>query len=65
MSKMRKKFTEEERLEIIKQSFEPDHQVVELADRYGISANTLSRWRHEFREEHGLQAAARELLRAL
>lgn len=56
MSKIRKKFTKEERLEIVKQSFEPDHQVADLADRYGISANTLSRWRREFREEHGLQA---------
>lgn len=55
MSKMRKKFTKEERLEIVRQSFEPDNQVTELADRYGISANTLSRWRREFRKEHGLE----------
>ena len=55
MSKMRKKFTKEERLEIVKQSFEPDTQVADLADRYGISANTLSRWRREFREEHGIE----------
>ena len=54
MSKMRKKFTKEERLEIVKQSFDPDCRVTDLADRYGISANTLSRWRREFREEHGI-----------
>lgn len=54
MSKMRKKFTKEERLEIVKQSFEPDRQVSDLADRYGISPNTLSNWRRKFREEHGL-----------
>ncbi|WP_169435092.1 transposase [Neolewinella persica] len=40
---MRKKFTKEERLEIVKQSFEPDTQVADLADRYGVSANTVSR----------------------
>ena len=55
MSKMRKKFTKEERLEIVKQSFEPDCLVADLADRYGISANTLSNWRRRFREEHGLE----------
>jgi len=55
MSKMRKKFTKEERLEIVKQSFEPDCVVANLAERYSISANTLSRWRREFREEHGIQ----------
>jgi transposase len=51
---MRKKFTKEERLEIVKQSFEADSQVSDLADRYGISPNTLSNWRRKFREEHGL-----------
>lgn len=49
MSKLRKRFTREERLEIIKQSFEPDAMVTQIADRFGISANTLSRWRQEFR----------------
>jgi transposase-like protein len=42
MSKLRKKFTKEERLEIVKQSFDPDRQVSDLADRYGISSTTLS-----------------------
>lgn len=55
MSKMRKKFTKEERLEIVKQSFEPDIVVADLADRYGISANTLTNWRRKFREENGIQ----------
>ena len=52
---MRKKFTKEERLEIVKQSFEPDASVADVARRYGIGANTLSRWRAEFREEHGVK----------
>jgi len=55
MSKMRKKFTKGERLEIVKQSFEPGCAVADLADRYGISPNTLSNWRRKFREEHGLE----------
>ena len=49
MSKLRKRFSREERLEITKQSFEPDAMVTQIADRFGISTNTLSRWRQEFR----------------
>ena len=56
MSKIRKKFTREERLEIVKRSFEADVVVAELAQRYGISSNTLTNWRRKFREEHGLVA---------
>ena len=55
MSKMRKKFTKEERLEIVKQSFEPDIAVADLADNFGISPNTLTNWRRKFREENGIQ----------
>lgn len=55
MSKIRKKFTKEERLEIVKQSLEPDCAVSDLAERYGIAANTLSRWRREFRQEQGIE----------
>jgi transposase len=54
MSKMRKQFTKEERLEIVKQSFEPDAKVVDVAAKFGIGVNTLSRWRREFRQEHGI-----------
>ena len=57
MSKLRKKFTREERLEIVKQSFEDDVQVAELAERYGISANTLTNWRRKFREKQGIEPA--------
>ena len=55
MSKMRKKFTKAERLEIVKQSFEPEAIVSEPADRYGISPNTLTNWRRKFREQNDLQ----------
>ena len=56
MSKMRKHFTKAEKLEIVKQSFEPDTKVADIAAKFGIGANTLSRWRREFREEHGIVA---------
>lgn len=52
---MRKKFTKAERLEIVKQSFEPDNLVSDIAQRYGLAANTLTRWRREFREEHDIK----------
>ena len=55
MSKLRKRFTREERLEITKQSFEPDAVVTQIADRFGISANTLSRWRQEFRLTNNIE----------
>ena len=54
MSKMRKQFTKEERLEIVKQSFEPDVHVADVAAKFGIGANTLSRWRREFRQANGI-----------
>ncbi len=55
MSKLRKRFTREERLKITKQSFEPDAVVTQIADRFGISANTLSRWRQEFRLTNNIE----------
>lgn len=57
MSKIRKKFTKEERLEIFKQSFEDDATVIEAAKRFDISANTLSCWRRDFREKHGVKGS--------
>jgi transposase len=54
MSKLRKQFTKEERLEIVKQSFEPDDRISDVAKRFGIASSTLSRWRQTFREEQGI-----------
>ena len=54
MSKMRKQFTKAERLEIVKQSFEDDVHVADVAARFSINANTLSRWRREFRQANGI-----------
>ena len=49
MSKLRKRFTWEERLKRTKQSFQADAVVTHIADKFGIAATTLTRWRQEFR----------------
>lgn len=48
MSKIRRKFTKEFKLEVIKRSLEEDAVVLEISEEYGIHTNTLSRWRREF-----------------
>lgn len=55
MSKLRKRFTKAERLEIIKLSLEPETRVVDLAEQFGVHANTIYKWRNSYYEEHGLQ----------
>ena len=55
MSKLRKRFTREERLDLVKQSFEPDAVVTKIADKFGIAATTLTRWRQEFRLENKVE----------
>mgnify|MGYP006264022191 FL=1 len=54
MSKLRKKYSKAEKLENVKQSLEEDVRVVDLADRFGISANTLYNWRSRYYKEQGL-----------
>jgi len=48
MSKNRKQYTKAEKLEIIKESLEPDVRSTELALRYSLHTNTINRWRREF-----------------
>lgn len=55
MSKLRKRFTKAERLEIVKESLEADIQVSELADRYGLHVNTIYTWRSNYYQEHGIE----------
>ena len=57
MSKLQKRFTRQERLEITKQSFEADAVVTQIADKFGIAATTLTRWRQEFRLENKLESS--------
>jgi len=48
MSKIRRRYTKEEKLEIVKQSLESNSNLQDLGKRYGIHANTINRWRREY-----------------
>lgn len=48
MSKIRRKFSKEFKLEIVNRSLEEHSSVIEVSKEYGIHVNTLSRWRREF-----------------
>ena len=48
MSKPRKKYTKEEKLEIVKLSLEDNETVKALSERYELGANTLYNWRSKF-----------------
>lgn len=48
MSQIRKRFSKEEKLNIVNQSLEPSISVQAIADRFGISANTIYNWRSKF-----------------
>lgn len=53
MSKPLKKYTKAERLEIVKLSLDADTSVVELAKRFGVSANTIYNWRTRYYKQTG------------
>lgn len=48
MSKIRRKFTKEFKLEIVNRSLEEQTLLSEVSEEYGIHINTISRWRKEF-----------------
>lgn len=48
MSKIRRNFTKEQKLEIVKQSLEDSVSLEELAAQYKIHPNSLSKWRREY-----------------
>jgi len=48
MSKIRRKYTKEQKLEIVKQSLEEDVCVKTLADQFDVSANTIYNWRSKY-----------------
>lgn len=56
MSKPLKKYTKAEKLEIIKESLEDEVTVPQLAQRYGVAANTIYNWRTRYRKEMGIEA---------
>jgi len=48
MSKPRKNYTKEEKLEIVKLSLNEDQQIKELADRFEVSKTVIYNWRREY-----------------
>lgn len=48
MTKLRRKYTKTEKLEIVKLSLRDDQTVTELADRFDVSANTIYNWRSKY-----------------
>lgn len=48
MPKIRRKYTKEEKLEIVKLSFEDDQKVSDLAERFDVSVNTIYNWRSRY-----------------
>lgn len=48
MSKIRRRFTKEFKLELIKRSLEDNVRLRDLSEEYGIHLNTISRWRRQW-----------------
>ena len=48
MSKLRKSYTKTEKLEIVSLSMDEDQNVKNLAERFGISQNTIYNWRNAY-----------------
>jgi transposase-like protein len=47
MSKLRKRYTKEQKLEIVNQSLEEDVIIEELGKRYDIHPNSIYKWRRD------------------
>ncbi|MFZ1790564.1 MAG: transposase [Saprospiraceae bacterium] len=47
MSKLQKRFSKEEKLQIVNQSIDESMSNEDLGLRYGVHPNTISRWRRE------------------
>ena len=48
MTKIRRKYSKEQKLEIVKQSMEEGVSVTSLATRFDISPNTIYNWRSKY-----------------
>lgn len=48
MSKLRRRYSKEEKLQIVNESLEDNVSILELSERYQIHKNTITRWRREF-----------------
>lgn len=47
MRKIRKRYSKAEKLEIVNESLEDNVDQIELAERYSLHPNTISKWRRE------------------
>jgi transposase len=50
MKKTRKQYTREQKLEIIKLSYEEGQSLANIALRFNISTNTIYNWRNQFKK---------------
>lgn len=48
MGKIRRRYTKEEKLEIVKETLEDNIDMHSIGARYNLHVNTISRWRREF-----------------
>lgn len=48
MGNIRKRYTKEEKLEIVKESLEEHINLQILGERYNVHPNTINRWRREY-----------------
>ncbi|MCB0525912.1 MAG: transposase [Saprospiraceae bacterium] len=53
MSKIRRNFTKEQKLEIVSQSLEEGVSIEDLAEQYKIHANSVYKWRREYLRNEG------------
>lgn len=52
MAPLRKKYSKQERLEIVQLSLAPESSVREIAAQFGINPNSLYRWRKLYYSQH-------------
>ena len=52
MAVIRKRYTKQEKLEIVSESLEDGVQLIDLSERYSLHVNTISRWRREYGSKH-------------
>jgi transposase-like protein len=48
MSKFRRRYSKEEKLEIVKESIEENESIKDIGKRYDLHPHTIHRWRREF-----------------
>lgn len=48
MSQIRRKYTKEEKLEIVKLSLDKDQSIKELAERFNVNPGTIYNWRNKY-----------------